>query len=237
MSDAEKAWKLWLASASAAAQSSGAARLTPEDLDAATAKTIAVLKMGRARRAFVELAESAARSPRHKAYVIVLLEEMARHARSRTVPDEMPAEERALWERAGADFSQGEDALARSSAATAAAFANLLERSIVGDEAAAELLSVDRSRISQRLTEHSLYALSYADVRYFPRWQFARNKILRGIKTVLTALDPKLHPLTVDHFFTTPSLELAGPEEPLSPAAWLAMGGDIGAVTELAADL
>ncbi|HEX7165526.1 MAG TPA: hypothetical protein VF230_00965 [Acidimicrobiales bacterium] len=188
-------------------------------------------------RAFVELAESATRSARDKTYVIVLLEEMARHARTRTVASVMPDEERAMWERAGADFSNGEQALARSAAATASAFADLLERSVAGDEAAAKLLDVDRSRISQRLAERSLYAVNYGDERYFPRWQFARDKVLRGLKTVLTALDPKLHPLTVDHFFTTPSLELLGSDEPLSPAAWLATGGDIGAVAELAADL
>lgn len=169
-------------------------------------------------------------------YVTLLLEAVADQAESRTAPVDMPEAERAAWEAAGASF-EDPGAVARVHARAAAAFAGLLTRSVPGDAAVAELLGVDRSRVSQRLTERSLYSFHHGDDRYYPRWQFQGTMVMRGMRDVLRALDESLHPLTVDHWFTTPSRELLVDGEPVAPAAWLAIGGKVDAVSAVAADL
>ena len=106
----------------------------------------------------------------------------------------------------------------RRAAHRIAAHAELIAQSIQGDAAVADLLGVDRTRISQRLTERSLYSFQSGDERLYPKWQFDKRKTLRGLKTVLGALDPALHPLVVDHWFRTPNVDLDVNEAALSPS-------------------
>ncbi len=101
----------------------------------------------------------------------------------------------------------------------------------------AELLGVDKSRVSQRVTERSLYAFNAGDDRCFPHWQLTGGRALPGLKTVLRELDVTLHPLAVDHWFTTANVDLEIDGEPVSPAFWLATGGDPQVTAHLAADL
>ena len=117
------------------------------------------------------------------------------------------------------------------------AFVDLLDRSVEGDAAVAELLGVDRSRISQRLRARSLYAFTYGDARYFPTWQFVEGKTVAGLKDALAELDDDLHPLVVDHWFTTPSVDLEIDGAAVSPKTWLTTGGSPEPVAALAADL
>jgi hypothetical protein len=160
----------------------------------------------------------------------------ATEATRRRRPDALPASERRLWEHVGARFEPS--AIARVEAARAALFADLVQRSLIGDAATAELLGVDRSRISQRVSDRSIYAFSASgDDRCFPRWQFTGTKTLPGFKTVVTALAPDLHPLTVDHWFTTPNTDLEVDGTPAAPVTWLATGGSPMAAAELARDL
>lgn len=154
---------------------------------------------------------------------------------SRTAPLALPAAERKLWQELGASFDA--DSVVEAEATAAAAFADLVERSVVGDAAVAELLGVDRTRISQRLASRSLYAFTGPGDRCFPRWQFAGRRTVPGLRTVLEALDAGLHPLTVDHWFRTPSVDLEVAGESVSPAAWLATSGRPAVLAELAADL
>jgi hypothetical protein len=148
----------------------------------------------------------------------------------------MPDPEQQIWERAGAHFDP--TAVPLVAATSAAAFAGLVDRSVVGDGAAAELLGVDRSRISQRMSDRSLYAfVGPAEERCFPRWQFVGSKTLPGLKRVLAALDSELHPLSVDRWFTTPNVDLEVGGEPVNPITWLATGGSPKVVAELARDL
>ena len=148
----------------------------------------------------------------------------------------MPEAEQLIWETTGARFDQPGAAVNSARAATRA-FGDLLERSLRGDEDAARHLGVNRSRISQRLSERSLYAFDGADDRYFPTWQFAGGRIVQGLKVVLEALDHDLHPLVVDHWFTTPNVDLELSGSPTSPAVWIATGGDPVAAAAVAPDL
>jgi len=127
-------------------------------------------------------------------------------------------------EAVGARFDP--EAVDKARSRRIAAHAELIANSIQGDAAVADFLGVDHTRISQRLRERSLYYFQSGDVRLYPRWQFTGHKTLRGLKTVLGALDPALHPLVVDHWFPTPDLDLEVNEEAMSPLEWLETGGD-----------
>lgn len=169
------------------------------------------------------------------AVVMAALGAATQAARDRRPPG-MPDAERRLWERAGASFEVA--AIVHVDAARAASFADLVARSVLGDAAVAELLGVDRSRVSQRIGERSLYAFGASgEDRGFPRWQFNEAKTIRGLKVVLAALDADVHPLVVDHWFCTPSIDLDVGGEPVSPVSWLATGGSPTTAAALAADL
>lgn len=147
----------------------------------------------------------------------------------------LPSAERELWEDAGASFDPV--AIQQDAINAAVAFADLLARSVEGDGAVASMLRVDRSRVSQRVRDRSLYALTHGETRYFPQWQFADDGTLPGLRQVVAALDARLHPLVVDHWFTTPSVDLQIGDVPVSPVTWLRTGGDPRVVAELAGDL
>ncbi len=190
----------------------------------------------RASRALARLAERAAKDEDAAAFAATLLESIAEVAERHEAPAALSREEQALWEGLGASFSDAQSVATRH-AKKAAAFADLLGRSVKGDAAVAKLLEVDRSRVSQRVSERSLFAVPGPDDRYFPRWQFEGKKVVRGLRAILSALEPDLHPLTVDQWCTTPNLELVVDDDPMSPVMWLATGGEINTVVELAADV
>jgi hypothetical protein len=131
----------------------------------------------------------------------------------------LPSAERLLWEDAGASFKTG--AIEQDAVNAATAFSDLLIRSIEGDSKVAVLLGVDRSRISQRVRDRSLYASSRSDTRYFQEWQFNDEGTLRGLREVVTAMGEGLHPLVVDHWFTTTSVDLEIGDVPVSPSPGL----------------
>lgn len=167
---------------------------------------------------------------------VLLLEAVAEADRRRTAYGAMPAAEREAWESVGASFADP-GVVGRAKGRAAAAFAALLQRSVRGDAAVAKRLNVDRSRVSQRLGERSLYAIPSGDERYYPLWQLDDASVLRGLKSTLVAMDAGLHPLTVDHWFNAPNLELTVGGEAMSPVEWLRTGGKVEVVAALAADL
>jgi hypothetical protein len=189
-----------------------------------------------ARRGSVAIGRLLASGGRHdQGRTIALLEFTAELAGRPSWPGGMPDDERSLWASVGARF----DRRARGKTAKVAteAYADLLARSLQGDEEAARILRVNRSRISQRVAERSLYAYDGGDERCFPLWQFSDDRSVPGLRTVLRVLDDRLHPLVVDHFFTQPHVDLEIGGRATSPAVWLATGGDPEAVADLAADL
>jgi|GEM_PF-1680851 len=189
----------------------------------------------RADEAVRRLLASAGRSRADASVVVALLERAADAVERHAITADLPPAERDLWESVGARFTAG--AQHRHDLRLLERYADLLKRSVGGDTAMAAILGVDRSRVSQRLSEPSLYAFSAGDDRWFPCWQLIGGKPLPGIRTVLVALDPALHPLTVDHWFTTPIPDLEVGGEPTSPASWLATGGASDLVATLAFDL
>jgi hypothetical protein len=149
---------------------------------------------------------------------------------------QLPGWEAEVWRSVGASFDD-QVAVRDAQLRTASAFGRLVHDSVVGDAEMARVLDVDRSRISQRVSEHSLYAFDGPTGRCSPRWQVVNGRPLQGLGTVLTALDPALHPRTVDHWMTTPNDGLLVRGEPTSPVDWLATGGSPDITAGLAAEL
>lgn len=129
------------------------------------------------------------------------------------------------WNPAAEDVAQSR-AVVRRVAAAAQATMSIAE--------AALLLGVDRSRISHRLAQGSLWAFSVGRTRRIPRWQFTTDgHLLPGLAVVVASIPDGLAPRSVEAFITTPQPELDG----RTPAAHLADGGDPRPVAGLLADL
>lgn len=188
---------------------------------------------------FAELVERvvtvAGRGRAGAARLRVLLDAVVETVEMSSARADLPADERAIWESVGARFD--ESAVDRARDRRLTALADLVSRSVAGDVTMAERLGVDRSRISQRLSEGSLYAFTLGSERWFPEWQLVDGSSVPGLKAVLAAVPAALHPLTVDHWFTTASVDLEIDTEAVSPVEWLATGGDPGPVVALVADL
>lgn len=181
--------------------------------------------------------EEGATSEEGASFVAAMLETAADLLERQEVAEPLPVDEQRVWEAVGARFEAGA-AMRTSNMRTLVAFGDLVARSFRGVAAIAEALDVDRSRISQRLQEPSLYAFRGPDdERYFPRWQVHGGKILPGLRAVLRELNADAHPLTVDHWFTTPNVDLEIDDEPVSPVGWLVTGGDAETAAGLAADV
>jgi hypothetical protein len=201
-----------------------------------------VLDLGSARRtrrankALVAITDAAGGDPRAAEEAVGLLEAVATMLGDSPVTATLPATEQAAWEALGATFDAPET-VRRAALRARAAVAALRAGAADGDAAVADRLGVNRSRISQRVAERSLYAVTDDDGRWFPAWQFDGTRTITGLRTVLTVLDPQLHPLTVTHFFLTASAELELDGQPTSPRDWLITGGDPAAVAVLASGL
>jgi hypothetical protein len=144
--------------------------------------------------------------------------------------------ESAVWESVGGRFrddgSESLNQLQRS-----VALDTLHRRSIIGDIEMAKTLGVDRTRISQKVKEKSLYAYDSLEGRCFPQWQLADGKPIRELKTLLAALDPGLHPLTVTHWVESPNTDIEINGVAVSPVDWLKTGGSVEPLVELAVQL
>lgn len=189
----------------------------------------------RGKKALAGIARVARENPKASDRAALLLESAAEVLLEERAPAAMPAPERQSWEALGARFN--DDAVDRTSLRSRAAMAELLADSVHGDAAVSALLAVDRSRVSQRLSERSLYVIDTGEQRHFPLWQFEGSSTVPNLKAVLRALAPDLHPLTVTHWFLTPSAELEVDGAITSPRDWLVTGGPAAPVVELATQL
>lgn len=162
----------------------------------------------------------------------LVAESWARGSRSESLP--LPEQE--IWESVGARLRSGEGDAA--TAATAVLVEHLESDCLVGNDAVAGLLGVDRSRISQMVSDRRLYAFEgSAGQRFFPSWQFSRGRPIGRLKAILDRLDPGLHPLTISHWMTTPHVDLQVDGKVLSPVEWLVSDGATVTVALLARDL
>lgn len=120
-------------------------------------------------------------------------------------------------------------------AETVAEYAALIAKSFTEGQAAT-WLGVDESRIRQRRSQRTLYAVRAGGWR-IPDFQFDGDTLLPGISQVIPALPATLHPVAVERWFAIPNPDLTLDEKQLSPRDWLRTGGDVGIVVALAKSL
>lgn len=120
---------------------------------------------------------------------------------------------------------------------TAARYAVMLVQAKSATEVAHDL-GVTSARIRQRASERTLYGIRDGDEWRFPGWQFdASGRPIRGLGAVFPVMPRDLHPIAVFRFLSEPSPDLEIEDEPVSPLAWLATGGDPAPVGAIAATL
>jgi excisionase family DNA binding protein len=109
----------------------------------------------------------------------------------------------------------------------AAEYAALLASSLSTAELA-QRLGVDESRVRQLLSEHALYGIKGRKAWRIPAFQLddTGRRLLPGLHLIIPHL-ADAHPVEVASWFTSPQVDLEGPDEvPLSPRQWLLTGGD-----------
>lgn len=182
--------------------------------------------------AFERIQEVARRSPQQESFVRSLMSFVVIEAEEFRSATQMSREEQSSWEEIGADFSD-HDAVAECERRKLKALVSLVRESIRGDAAMATTLGVDRSRVSQRVSEKSLMLFELGGERYFPTWQLEGNKTIVGIKEILAAFAQHAHPLSIDHWIHTTSVDLDISGDPVSPLVWLRSGGSVERVVDL----
>lgn len=104
----------------------------------------------------------------------------------------------------------------------------------------ARLLSVDESRIRQRISKGTLHTIiGDNNKKVLPRFQFTNASTLPGLEKVLPAINHDVHPIAIQRFFLTPSGDLYSKELKtiLSPRDWLIARYSPEPVVLMAADL
>ena len=121
----------------------------------------------------------------------------------------------------------------------AAEFAGLLADAYTVEDVA-RLLSVNTSRVRQRLTgtPHTLYGIKTEKGWRIPRFQFHGRRLVPGIERVIARLAPDVHPVAVYRWITAPSPDLTSAgDRRLSPLDWLRLGNAPDVAAALAAEL
>lgn len=120
-------------------------------------------------------------------------------------------------------------------AGQANSMAALRENSLSTAEVAS-LLGREASNVRRSRLEGALYApgagIPGQSLR-FPRWQFIDGAPLPGLRQVINSFPTHFHPLSIERFMTSENEELEG----MTPAVWLAMGGNPDAVSSLVDEL
>lgn len=110
----------------------------------------------------------------------------------------------------------------RRTVAAARTLSEVLESTLTLDQAA-EKLGISRSRLSHRLGEGTMWAVTISGRRRLPRWQVTPDgALLPGLAAIVEVIPTALHPLAVEAFMTTPRPDF----DDLSPVDWLVSGGD-----------
>jgi excisionase family DNA binding protein len=151
---------------------------------------------------------------------------------------ELTAAEVAVLESGGADLTPLPVDQDDPMLAAAVEYAALLATALSVEETA-KLLGVHQTRVRQRLTARTLYAVRDGNVWRLPRFQFEGNRVVPGAERVFPALPADAHPVGVARWFTSrdPDLVVGHDETPVSPRDWLAGGRDPAEVARLAAEL
>lgn len=120
----------------------------------------------------------------------------------------------------------------RASTRTRTRGAQLLAESLVGTEVAA-LLGVSPSRVRQRVSDRTLYAIKSKSGSRFPRFQFTDNGELTGWDVVAVTIPADVHPLTVQNIMLATCDELDLDGDQVCPRDWLAAAGAPDRVVEV----
>lgn len=157
--------------------------------------------------------------------------------RSRTGTVDLTVAERSFLAGEGIALNAPEDAT-RGVHQAAGSIVGLAAASWSVQEAA-ELLSVDASRIRHRISDGSLYAFKVGRRLRLPRWQFTDStppEPLPGLRAVLAAVGD-VAPVELARFIATPQpdLDLAGAA--VTPRDWLLAGQNVAAVRTMLQDL
>jgi hypothetical protein len=151
---------------------------------------------------------------------------------------------RAFTEPELAALEEGGAELLHAAPDRAGALRAILEfASLIGDaytvQQAAQVLSVNPSRIRQRLTARppTLYGIKDGGAWRIPKFQFHGRQLTKGIDRVISKLPADLSPVAVVRWFTLPSPDLEVDDGAVSPLQWLQAGGDPTVAAELAAGL
>ncbi len=158
-------------------------------------------------------------------------------ARSARLPCEskLSSAEESLLRRGGFDLDE-RPSESSPMVAAAAEFTELLANSLTTAEAARRL-GVNTSRVRQRLTASrpSLYGIKTSAGWRLPRFQFRKRSLMPGIDQVIRRLSPELHPVAVQRWLSSPSVDLEIDGRQCSPLEWLAVGAPLQSLVELAA--
>ena len=95
------------------------------------------------------------------------------------------------------------DAYTQAVSRTAARMAAILADAGTVEETA-KTLGVSAARIRQLLGERALFGVRTADGWLVPRFQLLGDALLPGLRSVIPALPPALHPVAFHPWFTTP---------------------------------
>jgi hypothetical protein len=98
-------------------------------------------------------------------------------------------------------------------------------------------LGVDTSRVRQRIYAGSLYAFKHRGGWLVPAFQLRRRKLVPGLDAAVSVLSPRLHPVAVSRWFTTPNPDLVIDDSSVSPIDWLAAGAAPEPVAHLAGSI
>jgi hypothetical protein len=179
--------------------------------------------------------------PFHRAGLDLTVEDLERlvmDAAERLLPDrpaphgpsELSNAEIDFLQRAGVDASeltptdQGPDS---ALAQTTAEYAVLLAAALPSAEIATRI-GVDESRIRQRISQHTLYAVREGRGWRVPLFQLddTGRALLPGLERIVPHLHDA-HLVEVAHWFLSPQVDLEGADDqPMCPRDWLLTGHD-----------
>ena len=128
------------------------------------------------------------------------------------------------------------DAYTKAVARTAARMAAILADAGTVEETA-KAMGVSTARVRQLLGERALFGVRTADGWLVPRFQLLGDAPLPGLRAVVGALPPGIHPVAFHTWFTSPTGALRLDDAPVSPRDWLASGGPTDMVAAQAAAL
>jgi len=112
--------------------------------------------------------------------------------------------------------------------------------SALSQSQAAQWLGVNQSRIRQRISQATLYAITGDNrTKVLPRFQFTEKGALPGLEKVLLMINKEAHPVVIQRFFVAASVDLYSDElkTNLSPRDWLISEYSPDLIVKMAADL